>query len=163
MSMSLADQFGASLLLLLAAFLGCLIGLDRERREHEAGMRTHMMVCLGSCLFTILSAHAFPGGDPARIASQILPGMGFLGAGTILKYGKNIRGLTTATSIWATAAIGMAVGGGEWFLAINTTLLVWFILAVLHRIEKRRSVRTKPQGDPAKNHPDNLGSDLGKM
>lgn len=136
--MSLEDQLSASLLLVLAALLGGLIGLDRERREHEAGLRTHMLVCVGACLFTVLSAHAFPGGDPARIASQILPGIGFLGAGTILKYGRNIHGLTTATSIWVTAAVGMAVGGGEWFLATCATLLVWFVLSVLHGIEKRR-------------------------
>ncbi len=151
--MSLLDQFSAALLLMLAALLGGLIGLDRERREHEAGLRTHMLVCVGACLFTVLSAHAFPGGDPARIASQILPGIGFLGAGTILKYGRNIHGLTTATSIWVTAAVGMAVGGGEWFLATWATLLVWFVLAILHRIEKRRP--KKPVASPSQAAPKN--------
>ncbi len=138
--MTLEDQLSASLLLMLAAFLGALIGMDRERKEHEAGLRTHMLVCIGACLFTVLSAHAFPGGDPSRIASQILPGIGFLGAGTILKYGRSIHGLTTATSIWVTAAVGMAVGGGEWFLALCATLLVWFVLAILHGIERRLRV-----------------------
>lgn len=149
--MTLEQQFVAALQLGLASLLGGLIGLDRERREHEAGLRTHMLVCVGACLFTVLSAHAFPGGDPARIASQILPGIGFLGAGTILKYGKNIHGLTTATSIWVTAAVGMAVGGGEWFLATCATLLVWFVLAVMHGIEKRR--RRRPAAAAADDPP----------
>lgn len=144
--MTLEQQFIASGQLFLAALLGGLIGLDRERREHEAGLRTHMLVCIGACLFTVLSALAFPGGDPSRVASQILPGIGFLGAGTILKYGRNIHGLTTATSIWMTAAVGMAVGIGAWFLAVCGTLLIWFVLSVLHRIE-RRTRRRKPESD----------------
>lgn len=144
--MTLTDQLAAALLLVLAAFLGALIGLDRERREHEAGLRTHMLVCVGSCLFTVLSVHAFPGGDPSRIASQILPGIGFLGAGTILKYGRSIHGLTTATSIWVTAAVGMAVGGGEWLLATCATLLVWFVLSILHSVERRQHRRPRANG-----------------
>ncbi|MCZ2097314.1 MAG: MgtC/SapB family protein [Anaerolineae bacterium] len=94
-------------------------------------MRTHILVGIGACLFTALSMLAFPGGDPGRVASQILPGIGFLGAGTVLKYGRNIHGLTTAASIWITAAIGMAVGTGAWFLAICGTLLIWFVLAII--------------------------------
>ena len=135
--MSLELQFTTSLQLVLAAFLSALIGMDRERKEHDAGLRTHMLVGVGACLFTVLSYLAFPGGDPTRIASQILPGIGFLGAGTILKYGRSIKGLTTAASIWITAAVGMAVGAGVWFLAIFATLLIWFVLVVLRRIERR--------------------------
>ncbi len=137
--MPLETQFTTSLQLLLAAFLSALIGMDRQRKEHDAGLRTHMLVGTGACLFTVLSYLAFPGGDPSRIASQILPGIGFLGAGTILKYGRNIKGLTTAASIWITAAVGMAVGTGAWFLALCATLLIWFVLVILRRIERRRS------------------------
>jgi len=137
--MSLEQQFVAVFQLMLAALLGGIIGLDRERRQHEAGLRTHILVCTGACLFTVLSWQAFPGGDPSRVASQILPGIGFLGAGTILKYGRTIHGLTTATSIWITAAIGMAVGAGAWFLALCGTLMIWFVLSILHRVERQRA------------------------
>jgi putative Mg2+ transporter-C (MgtC) family protein len=137
--MTLEQQFIAVLQLALAAVLGSIIGLERERRQHEAGLRTHMMVALGSCLFTSLSIYAFPGGDPARVASQILPGMGFLGAGSIIKYGKDIQGLTTAASMWFTAAMGMAVGSGSWFLALCGVLLAWFVLSVMHRWGTKKS------------------------
>ncbi len=134
--MPLEAQFTATFQLLLALLLGGLIGLDRERKEHNAGLRTHMLVCTAACLFTVLSAAAFPGGDPGRVASQILPGIGFLGAGTILKYGRNIHGLTTAASIWTTAAVGMAVGAGAWFLAICATLIIWVVLVIIRRFER---------------------------
>ncbi len=137
--MALDQQFVAVLQLLLAGFLGAVIGLERERRQHEAGLRTHMLVAMGACLFTVLSIFAFPGGDPSRVASQILPGMGFLGAGAILKYGRSIQGLTTAASMWFTAAMGMAVGTGNWFLALCSTLMVWFVLSVLHRLRVHKS------------------------
>ncbi len=142
--MPLETQFVTSLQLFFAAFLSALIGMDRERKEHDAGLRTHMLVGTGACLFTVLSYLAFPGGDPTRIASQILPGIGFLGAGTILKYGRSIKGLTTAASIWITAAVGMAVGTGAWFLALNATLLIWFVLVILRRIERHHFVNEKP-------------------
>jgi putative Mg2+ transporter-C (MgtC) family protein len=121
--------------LLLAGILSGLIGMDRERRHHDAGLRTHMLVGIGSCLFTSLSIYAFPGSDPGRVASQILPGIGFLGAGTILKRGSMVQGLTTATSVWLTAALGMAVGTGTWFAAICATLIVWFTLAIMQRFK----------------------------
>lgn len=145
--MTLEQQFVAVLQLGLAALLGGLIGLDRERKRRDAGLRTHILVGTGACLFTVLSMLAFPSGDPARVASQILPGIGFLGAGTILKYGRNIHGLTTAASIWITSAIGMAVGTGAWFLAICGTLVIWFVLAILRRIEPRKPARTAPSLD----------------
>ncbi|MEP7292382.1 MAG: MgtC/SapB family protein [Chloroflexota bacterium] len=137
--MTLEQQFVAVLQLALAAFLGGMIGLDRERKQRDAGLRTHILVGTGACLFTVLSMLAFPGGDPGRVASQILPGIGFLGAGTILKHGRSVHGLTTAASIWITAAIGMAVGTGAWFLALCGTLLIWFVLAVIRRIEWDKS------------------------
>src|SRR5687768_11360764 len=103
--MSLFVQAETFFLIMIAAFLSMIIGLDRERRDHPAGLRTHMLIGIGSCLFTILSVHAFSPGDPGRVASQILPGMGFLGAGAILKTRTDILGLTTAASVWSTAAV----------------------------------------------------------
>ncbi len=134
--MSLEVQALICLYLMLAAILGSLIGLERERRDKSAGLRTHMLVAVGACLFTSLSAFAFPDGDPTRIASNIVTGIGFLGAGVIYKGEGRMRELTTAASIWVTAAMGMAVGSGEWFLAIFVTLMVWVILAILRRLEE---------------------------
>lgn len=136
MTLNLETQFTLGVQLILAISLGLILGWDRERRGQGAGLRTHMLVALGACLFTGLSIHAFPGSDPGRIASQILPGLGFIGAGAILRLGANIQGLTTATSIWTTAAIGMSVGAGAWFLAIIATILAWFILAVMMQAKR---------------------------
>ncbi|MAU10593.1 MAG: magnesium transporter MgtC [Anaerolineaceae bacterium] len=138
--MSIEFQLLTSLELLLSTFLSMLVGLERDRRNQPAGLRTHMLVGFGSCLFTILSFHAFPGSDPARVAAQVVTGIGFLGAGTILHLHRthgasDIKHLTTAASIWATAGIGMAVGTGAWLLAINGTLITWIILAVVRRLE----------------------------
>jgi putative Mg2+ transporter-C (MgtC) family protein len=143
--MTLEQQFVGALQLALAAFLGSIIGLERERRQHEAGLRTHMMVGMGSCLFTILSIYAFSPGDPGRVASQILPGMGFLGAGSIIKYRKDIQGLTTAASMWFTAAMGMAIGTGAWFIALCGVLLAWFVLSIMHR---RGAKKSTPEHEP---------------
>jgi putative Mg2+ transporter-C (MgtC) family protein len=118
-------------MLLVAAFLSMVIGLDRQHRNQPAGLRTHMLVGVGACLFTILSSHAFPRSETARVAAQIVSGIGFLGAGTILQR----KGLTTAASIWATAAVGMAVGVGAWFLAIAATVLIWVVLAIFRRFK----------------------------
>lgn len=117
--------------LLVAVVLGALIGLERERHNHPAGLRTMSMVSVGSCLFTLLGASLFrgPGEDPTRIAAQIVTGVGFLGAGAILRDGGGIRGLTTAATIWVVAAIGMAAGFGAYVLAIGGTALV--LLALL--------------------------------
>ncbi|MCB9452037.1 MAG: MgtC/SapB family protein [Anaerolineaceae bacterium] len=140
--MSLFLQAEVALELLLAAFLGMVIGVDREGRGAPAGMRTHMLVSVGACLFTTLSFHAFPGGDPGRVAAQIVTGIGFLGAGTILQRDGGIRHLTTAASIWATAAVGMAVGVGAWFLALSATLIIWVILDIVRRFEAKRKAST---------------------
>ncbi len=137
--MPLETQFIIGLQLILAALLSGIIGSDRERHNGDAGLRTHILVGVGSCLFTALSINGFVGGegtDPSRVASQIIPGIGFLGAGAILKDGVSIRGLTTAASIWATAAVGMAIGVGAWLLAVIATLVVWFVLAIMRRVEK---------------------------
>jgi putative Mg2+ transporter-C (MgtC) family protein len=125
MPIDLAADSAFALRLLLAAVLGALVGLEREIHDHPAGMRTHLLVSLGSAGFTVLSIAAFPapGADPARIAAQIVSGVGFLGAGAILKEGATIRGLTTAASLWAVAAVGMAAGAGAWVVAVTITAI----------------------------------------
>ena len=114
--------------LLLAVLLGAMIGYEREMKHRPAGLRTHMLVSLGSALFTMLSLNAFPGSDPARIAAGILVGIGFIGAGTVLQMKEKIIGLTTAASLWVTAAIGMAAGAGFYIAAIITAVASFIIL-----------------------------------
>ena len=121
----------ALLRLALAALFGGAIGIEREFREREAGLRTHMLVSVGSALFTIVSAYGFTSfiesgssavrADPTRIAAQIVTGIGFLGAGAIIRMGVSVRGLTTAASLWVVAAIGMAAGAGYWSASLITT------------------------------------------
>jgi putative Mg2+ transporter-C (MgtC) family protein len=141
-----------ALRLLLAAILGALIGLEREIHDHPAGMRTHLLVSLGSAGFTALSIYAFPspGADPARVAAQIVTGIGFLGAGAILKQGVTIHGLTTAASLWVVAAVGMAAGAGAWVTALTITAIAVVSLWPLRRIAERfvRKGRNEgPRGD----------------
>ena len=120
--------------LLLAVVIGSLIGYQRERAGKPAGLRTNALICLGSALFTILSATAFSGADPSRVAAGIVTGIGFLGAGAILLRRRDgiIAGLTTAATIWTVAGIGMAVGVGMYLLAIITGVLVLIILYLPH-------------------------------
>jgi len=131
--------------LVLAALLGSLVGLERQRRDWAAGLRTHMMVCVGSALAMIVSAYGFadiltPGKivlDPSRIAAQVVSGIGFLGAGTILFLRHEvIRGLTTAAGLWTVACVGLAVGSGLYEAAIITTVLALIILALLKPLER---------------------------
>jgi putative Mg2+ transporter-C (MgtC) family protein len=139
-------QLDFAIRMLIAAILGAAIGLEREIHEHPAGMRTHLLVSLGSAIFTVLSIYGFQGVgqgnvaatvDPTRIAAQVVSGIGFLGAGAILKYGTSIRGLTTAASLWTAAAIGMAAGAGEWLIAAVGTSIVIFSLWPLNRLVER--------------------------
>ena len=126
--------------LIIAALLGGLIGLEREAEQRPAGLRTHMLVCVGSALFTILSIHAFPSElprDTARVAAQIVTGIGFLGAGTVWRSRDHASGLTTAAGLWVAAAIGMAAGAGLGMLALAATVLVLIVLAVFLRFERR--------------------------
>lgn len=135
-------QLDLGLRLLVAGFLGGIIGVEREIHEHPAGMRTHTLVASGCALFTVLSIYGFnltidgqrAPVDPSRLASQIVTGIGFLGAGAILKYGTSIRGLTTAASLLATAAIGIAAGTAQYFLAIVGFAIVIFSLWPLSRV-----------------------------
>ena len=137
--LDLAQQTSFAVRLLVAAVLGMIIGLEREIHEHPAGMRTHLLVSVGSAGFTLLSMHvlAGPDGDPGRVAAQIVSGIGFLGAGAILKEGATIRGLTTAASLWAVAAVGMAAGAGAWVIAIVVTAIVVFSLWPLRVVAER--------------------------
>jgi putative Mg2+ transporter-C (MgtC) family protein len=132
---------------LVAAVLGALIGLDRELSNQPAGLRTHILVTLGSMLFTITGAYIFPAGtniDPTRVAAQVVTGIGFLGAGAILRQGVTVRGLTTAAGLWVTAAVGMAVGFGFWAGAIAVTVVTVVSLFGLKRFERKMLQSLKP-------------------
>lgn len=117
--------------ILLAAFLGALIGWDRERQGSDAGVRTCMAISIGSCTFSLISWHV-SATDPARIAAQVVTGIGFLGAGVILQVRGRIAGLTTAATLWATAAVGMACAFGMYVLAALTTGLIYGMLVLHH-------------------------------
>jgi putative Mg2+ transporter-C (MgtC) family protein len=135
----------------LAAVLGGVLGFERELREREAGLRTHLLVCVGSALFTIVSAYGFSEflrsgeavvrADPTRIAAQIVTGIGFLGAGAIIRQGLSIRGLTTAATLWVVAAIGLATGAGYYSAAVITTgvalAALWPLRAFAYRMVRR--------------------------
>ncbi len=129
--------------LLLSAILGGLIGIEREVHNRPAGLRTHILVTLGSTLIMIISIDAFyfggelPLGDPSRLAAQVVSGIGFLGAGTIMRTGNNIVGLTTAASLWVSAGIGLAIGCGYYFGAIVTGVIVLITLISLGLFENR--------------------------
>jgi putative Mg2+ transporter-C (MgtC) family protein len=155
LDVDLGVQADAAARMVIAAILGAAIGIEREIHEHPAGMRTHLLVSLGSAAFTVVGAVGFGGSagattvDPSRVAAQIVTGIGFLGAGAILKYGTSVRGLTTAASLWTTAAVGMAAGAGEWFLALVATAIVlislWPLRAVTRRIRPTgsRAIRVR--------------------
>lgn len=133
-----ATQLEPLLRLTVGLALGAAIGWERELQRMPAGFRTHALVGLGSATFTVVSAFAFPGPgtDPTRIAAQIVTGVGFLGGGAILHYHGSVRGLTTAASLWAVAAIGMAAGAGLYVVALGGTILVVVTLVLLDRVEE---------------------------
>jgi putative Mg2+ transporter-C (MgtC) family protein len=129
--------------LVTAAALGSLIGFERERLLWAAGIRTHMLVCVGSCLIMIVSQYGFSSVlsqnvvlDPSRVAAQVVSGIGFLGAGAILARGEIVKGLTTAASIWTVAAVGLAVGGGLYLAASASTVIILIILAGIKPLEE---------------------------
>ncbi len=139
----------------LAAVLGGAIGFERELREREAGLRTHLLVSVGAALFTMVSAYAWADWrfsteeglvfDPTRIAAQVVTGIGFLGAGAIIRQGLSIRGLTTAATLWVVAAIGMSTGAGYYAAAVITTVLVLLSLWPLRLVAFRISGRFRPE------------------
>lgn len=121
--------------LILAVVLGGIVGVEREIVHKPAGLRTHMLVSLGSCLFTIVSLYDFQM-DPARIAAGIVTGIGFIGAGTMIAERDRVVGITTAASLWATASIGLATGVGNYVLAVTTSTLVFMILFIRKILKK---------------------------
>ena len=141
--------------LALAAALGAVLGFERELREREAGLRTHLLVSLGSALFTIVSAYGFREfltsgqsvvrADPTRIAAQIVTGIGFLGAGAIIRQGLSIRGLTTAATLWVVAAIGLAAGAGYYSGAVITTIVALVALGPLRTLGHRFILRFRSE------------------
>ena len=145
----------ALLRLSMACGLGAAIGFEREIRDREAGIRTHLLVSLGSALFTVVSAYGFHEflasgdtivrADPTRIAAQIVTGIGFLGAGAIIREGLNVRGLTTAATLWVVAAIGMACGAGYYWPAAATTVLTILALWPLRVVAYRLIEQIKPE------------------
>ena len=160
--------------LLTAAILGSIIGFERERLLWAAGIRTHMVVGVGACLIMIVSAFGFGDSltsrnvvlDPSRVAAQVVSGIGFLGAGAILARGEIVRGLTTAASIWTVAAIGLAVGGGLYFAATVSTVVIIVILAGIKPLEeayraRNQSCRLKIEATNGSLTPDLLKQTLG--
>lgn len=127
------EQFKWLIDLLVSVLLGFVIGFERKLRFKEAGIRTHTIVCVGAALMMVISKHAFDSdADSARVAAQIVAGVGFLGAGMIVYKQHEVRGLTTAAGIWATAGVGMACGGGQYILAIGATAILVAVQCVFH-------------------------------
>jgi len=168
------SEFDTVTRLLVAALLGSLIGFERERLLWAAGMRTHMLVAVGACLVMIVSAYGFEhiiqqehvGLDPSRIAAQVVSGIGFLGAGAIMLRGDMVRGLTTAASIWAVAAIGLASGGGMFFAAGVSTAIILAILVIMKPLENMYHARVQScvlsiRSERGAVKPDELKANLG--
>jgi putative Mg2+ transporter-C (MgtC) family protein len=150
-------QLELGLRLTIGLLLGAVIGFERELHRQPAGFRTHSLVALGAALFTVISGYGFagPSVDPTRIAAQIVSGIGFIGAGTILQHRGSVRGLTTAASLWAVAAIGTAAGAGLLVMAVVGTVLILVVLAAFDRMEDlfcaRLNIKVqqpKPDEDP---------------
>lgn len=130
--------------ILIAAGFGALIGYERERQRQPAGLRTHVVLVVGSALAMALSINLamqfrtlVPNGDPSRLAAQVLSGIGFLGAGAILRFGPTVKGLTTAASLWTMAVVGLAVGAGYYLVSGGVTILLLIVLTVLTWVENR--------------------------
>lgn len=137
----------------LAVLLACIPGIERELTGKFAGLRTHILVCLGACVFTLLSVYGFEmrsevgeyngsirpfiQNDPARIAAQVITGIGFIGAGTVMRHGSNVFGITTAATLWMCAAIGMSCGCGEYMTAVIASLATLIVLISIRRLEKK--------------------------
>lgn len=141
-ALTVFDNLEFFIRIVLAAILGALVGLERSKRQKEAGVRTHCIIACTSALFMILSKYAFVdlvgvaglrGADPARIAAQVVSGISFLGAGVIFKNGNSIRGLTTAAGMWGTAAVGMAIGAGMYWVGLIEAAILVTIQIILHR------------------------------
>ena len=164
--LTLATQLDLALRLTVGLVLGAIIGFERELHRQPAGFRTHSLVSLGAALFTVVSAFGFTGDlvEPTRVAAQIVSGIGFIGAGTILQYRGHIRGLTTAASLWSVAAIGTAAGAGLYVVAIVGTVLILVILSLLDNVERfaRRRLNLPPDSYelPESEPDDGMSKDL---
>lgn len=138
------SEWDILLRLLIAAGLGAVVGFERERSQQPAGLRTHIILVVGSTLAMTLSINLaiqfqplVPNGDPARLAAQVISGIGFLGAGAIFRYGVSIKGLTTATSLWTMAVVGLIVGAGHYLVAVGATALILIVLFAVNIVEDR--------------------------
>ena len=140
-----------TLRLFAALVCGFIIGFEREYTSKWAGLRTHILVVMGACVFTILSIYAFPKfmvngaqmavGDSARVAAQIITGIGFIGGGTVLRHGASVFGLTTAASLWLSASVGMALGTGDYYIALVATIFCVFVLVFVRCVCSRVCLR----------------------
>jgi putative Mg2+ transporter-C (MgtC) family protein len=149
-------NFQMVLRVLISIILGFTIGIERELTNKSAGLRTHILVCLGSTIFTLLSIYGFLGNDvasgirithdPARIAAQIITGIGFIGGGAVLRHGATISGLTTAASLWITSSVGMAVGAGFYTVAIIASILTLIVLVGVRKLERGVLIRHTRKG-----------------
>ncbi|SFS85569.1 MgtC/SapB family protein [Marininema halotolerans] len=175
-SIWIISHWEMALRLLIATVLGGLIGWEREHNNHPAGLRTHILVSVGSCLIMLLSVYGFSEFakednvrlDPSRIAAQVVSGIGFLGAGTILRQGFTVSGLTTAASLWVVAAIGLASGAGFYFPAIVTTVVALVSLELLNRAEnylfrRKRLITMRIDTDNATGRMGELATVIGNL
>ena len=136
----ITDPAGVVFRLVLALVAGALVGLERESHAKPAGLRTYIIICLGACLLMLLSIYipqAIGTGDPGRIAAQVVTGIGFLGAGAIIRFGFNVKGMTSAASIWTMAAVGMAIGAGFYVGAVVSVLILLIALRLLNSVEEK--------------------------
>jgi putative Mg2+ transporter-C (MgtC) family protein len=162
-NLSVSAQLELGLRLVAGLVLGAIVGLEREFHRQPAGFRTHSLVSMGAALFAIISAYGYANAniDPTRITAQIVSGIGFIGAGTILQFRGHVRGLTTAASLWAVAAIGTAAGTGLYVLAVMSTVLILIVLALLDRVEDYARRRWVTDGGPSgATRTSGTGSDL---
>lgn len=163
-NVTLGDELQIGLRLTVGLLLGAAVGFERELHSQPAGFRTHSVVALGAAIFTVVSGYAFTGigADPTRIAAQIVSGIGFIGAGTILQSRGQIRGLTTAASLWAVAGIGMAAGAGLFGVAVMGTVLMLIVLSILDRVEAyaRRRIGLSPDDQRPPSRSDNDKVDM---
>src|SRR4051812_15257114 len=130
--------------LVTAALLGAAIGIEREMKQKAAGLRTNILIAVGAALFTVMSYEfAEAGGDPARLAAQIVTGIGFLGAGAIMRNDSHVQGVTTAATVWVNAAVGVAAGAGKYHLALIGTVLTLTALVILEPVEQLIAKRSR--------------------
>ncbi len=148
-----AEQWNALLVVTIAGLLAIIPGLDREKRQQPAGLRTHMLVCMSSALITIMSRIVYGEDSEARLTANILTGIGFLGAGVVLQRKTTIHGLTTAASVWMVAIVGIVVGHELYILAVGSTFLFGFVLTIVRRFEPKERIEAKKNGHAKNGNP----------